>query len=70
MTNAKVSPIGKLNTADLKKIGWNFVIFAAPTLAVFFGQLAIGVHWKAAALVAALAFYQTATDFFKKLTNK
>lgn len=66
-TTQKISPVGKLNKEDLKKMGWNLVIFVAPTLGIFFAQLAIGVDWKAAMLVASLALYQTLADFFKKL---
>jgi len=68
-TTAKVSPTGKLNPEDLKKIGWNILLFAAPTLAVFFTQLSLGVHWKMALPVALLAFWSTAADFFKKLKS-
>lgn len=66
-TTAKVSPSGTLNKEDLKKIGWNLLIFVAPTLAIFFGQLALGVDWKMAFPVALLAFWQALADFFKKL---
>lgn len=69
MTTAKNSPVGKLNVADLKKIGMNLLVFGAPTLSVFFGQLAMGVDWKVAAPVAALVFYSAIADFFKKLKN-
>lgn len=66
-TTAKVSPKGMLNKEDLKKIGWNLLIFVAPTLSIFFGQLALGVDWKIALPVALLALWQALADFFKKL---
>jgi len=66
-TKQKVSPKGKLNNADLKKLGLNIIIFTAPALAVFFGQLAMGVDIKAAALVASYILYQILADLFKKL---
>jgi hypothetical protein len=66
-TTAKVSPSGMLNAEDLKKWGMNLLIFVAPTLAIFFGQLGMGVSWKLAVPVAALALWQALADFFKKL---
>jgi hypothetical protein len=48
-------------------LGRNILIFTAPALAVFFGQLAIGVNWRAAALMASFISYQLLADFFKKL---
>ena len=45
LTNAPVAPKGQLNIADLKKMGMNLVVFTAPALVVFFGQLAAGVNW-------------------------
>ena len=68
-TTQKISPVGKLNKEDLTKMGHNLVIFVAPTLAIFFTQLALGVDWRAAALVASLALYQALADFFKKLNT-
>lgn len=69
LTDKKVSPKGKLNREDLEKLFNNFLRFVAPTLAIFFAQLAIGVEWKAAGMVALLALYQALSDFFKKLNN-
>jgi hypothetical protein len=62
------SKSGEMNRADYRAWGMNFIKFVAPTLAVFFGQLALGVEWKVASLVALLAFYQSAADFFGKLS--
>jgi hypothetical protein len=50
-----------------KKFGTNLLKFSAPVFAIFFGQLAMGVEWKPAALVAIYAFYGIAADYFKKL---
>lgn len=47
----------------------NLLKFTAPALAVFFGQLAIGVDPKAALAVALLAFYGAASDLFKKINE-
>lgn len=69
-SEAKVSPKGKLNDDDLKRIAFNVLIFTAPTLVVFFGQLQMGVEPRAALLVAALALYGSLADLFKKLSNK
>lgn len=69
MTEQKVSPKGKLNVEDLKGIGINVLKFTAPALGVFFAQLAVGVDWKAATLVALLALYGLLADFFKTLNT-
>lgn len=68
-TTAKVSPSGKLNKEDLKRWGWNLLVFTAPALAIFFGQLAAGVDWKIAGGVALLAFYGALADILKKLQD-
>ena len=68
-SEAKISPKWKVNSADLKAWGINFLKFVAPTLAIFFGQLALKVEWKAAALVALLAFYQSMADILGKLSD-
>jgi hypothetical protein len=68
-TNKKVSPVGQVNSEDLKKVLRNAVVFSAPALAVFFAQLQMGVELKEAALVAALVLYGIFADFFKKLQN-
>lgn len=64
-----VAPQGLMSKADWKSYTKNFFKFIAPTLAVFFAQLALGVDIKVASLVAMLAFYQTASDFFGKLSD-
>ncbi len=51
---------------DWGKIGKNLVVFTAPSLAVFFAQLALKVEWKVAGLVALLTLYGALADFFKK----
>jgi hypothetical protein len=57
-----------LNQTDWKKLGLNVLLFTAPALAVFFGQLAAGVDWKIAGAVALLAMWGLLADFFKKLS--
>lgn len=58
------------NEEQLKKWGKNLLKFSAPTLAVFFAQLATGVEWEAAFLVALLALYGALADYFKKLSEE
>lgn len=57
----------RLNQDEFRKYLINTVRFTAPTLAVFFGQLALKVDWKAAGLVALLTLYTNLSDYFKKL---
>ena len=64
-----VAPQGLMSKADWKSYAKNFIRFVAPTLSIFFAQLALGVDSKAAALVALLAFYQSASDLFGKLND-
>ena len=45
----------------------NVAMFTAPCLAIFFGQLALGVDLKKAGLVALLALYGILADYLKKL---
>lgn len=58
---------GELNKADYKKLGMNFLKFVAPTLAIFFAQLAAGVKFEYALPLALFALYQSLSDFFSKL---
>jgi hypothetical protein len=60
---------GKLNREELKMYLQNTIRFTAPTLAVFFGQLAVKVDWRAALAVALLALYGNLSDYFKKLNQ-
>lgn len=64
-----MSPKNTLYEEDVQNIGKNLLKFTAPTLAVFFGQLAIGVDWRAALAVAILGLYGAAADVFKKYTS-
>jgi len=57
----------RLTNTQFKKWGTNLLKFTAPALAIFFGQLAIKVDFKAASLVALLALYGALADYFKKL---
>lgn len=57
----------RLTKTEYKKWVTNLVKFTAPALAVFFGQLALKVEWKAAGMVALLALYGALADYFKKL---
>lgn len=45
----------------------NLLLFTAPAIAVFFGQLASGVDIKIAGAVAILALYGLLADYFKKI---
>jgi len=57
----------KLTKNKFRSWSQNLLRFTAPALAVFFGQLALKVDYKAAALVALLALYGTLADYYKKL---
>ena len=59
-----------LNKENLNKWLMNGLKFVAPTLVIFFGQLAMGVSWKLAFPVALLAFYQSLSDYFGKLDKQ
>lgn len=61
------SKSGEMNKSDYKKWGMNLLKFTAPTLVVFFGQLAAGVKFEYALPLALLALYQSLADFFSKL---
>lgn len=56
----------KLSKAQEKKFLNNLCKFSAPAFAVFFGQLALKVPVREAGLVALLALYGLASDYFKK----
>ena len=62
----KQSKKNSLNKRDLQAWGMNFIKFVAPTLTVFFGQLAAGVPWKLALPVAGIALWQSLADLFGK----
>lgn len=47
----------------------NIYKFTAPALAVLFTQLALGVDWKAAGLVALYILYGLLADLFKKAND-
>ena len=45
----------------------NGLKFVAPTLAIFFYQMAQGVDLKASGIVAIFALYQSLSDLFNKI---
>lgn len=45
----------------------NLLRFTAPILAVLFAQLAQGVNWKTAGLVALYMLYAAISDYFSKV---
>ena len=57
----------KAKKANLIKWGKNLLIFTAPAVAAFFGQLALGVEYEPAALFALVIFWGLIADLFKKL---
>ena len=65
-----IIPAGTLSPVLLKKWGLNLLKFSAPFLAVFFGQLALGVDWRAAGLVALVTVYGALADLFGKISNE
>lgn len=58
------------NKETLKKWALNILLFTAPALAIFFGQLASGVNWKLAGSVALLALWGLLADLFRKIKNE
>lgn len=54
----------KTNKAKFAK---NLLKFTAPALAAFFGQLALGVEPRAAALFALFILYGLLSDYFSKI---
>jgi len=56
-----------MTAVEQQKFIKNLFKFTAPILAIFFGQLAIGVDWRAAAFVALYALYAALSDFFSKV---
>jgi len=57
----------KARKESLKKWGINLLKFTAPILAIFFGQLALKVDWRAAGMIALYALYAALSDLFKKI---
>ena len=57
----------KTRKIALNKWGINLLKFTAPMIAIFFGQLALGVEWKKAIPVAMIALWGALADYFKKL---
>lgn len=64
------SPKNGMSKNDWEQYGYNFLKFVAPTLGIFFAQLAVGVDWKPASMLALFALYQTISDFFTKWSEK
>lgn len=60
---------GELNKTEWKAYLLNTLKYTAPFMAVFFGQLALGVDWKIASSVALVALYANLSDYFKKLNE-
>ena len=63
------------NKEELVKQDWvaiakNVARFTMPVLAIFFSQLAMGVEFRAAALVALYAFYSLVSDVMKKWSSE
>lgn len=65
-TTVTISPANSFTKDDLRNWIDNLLKFAAPTMIVFFGQLAAGVPLEKAWPIALLAFYQSVHDFWKK----
>lgn len=60
---------GQLNKEELRAYLLNCLKFTAPGLAVFFGQLALGIDFRAALLTASLVLYGNLSDLFKKISQ-
>lgn len=63
--------INKFTLDPVQTKAWlkNLLRFTAPALAIFFAQLALGVDWKAAGLVALYSLYALISDYLKKLNS-
>lgn len=57
----------RLSNEQFSKWAKNLLKFTAPVLAIFFAQLATGVDWRAAGLIALYALYAVLSDYLKKL---
>lgn len=80
-SEAKISPKGKLNAEDLKKMGRNALIFLTPTITLYAAQLlgALNAHGvlvlsdiaPGAGVIGAFQGYliSTVLDYLKKLNN-
>jgi len=65
-----ISPANNLTFIEVQKWAKSLLWFTAPALAIFFGQLAVGVDIKVAGSVALLAFWGAAADLFKKYRDQ
>ena len=68
--NTVISPRRELIPEDYKKLVINFIKFVAPSFAIFFAQLALGVEPKLAFMVALLGFYQILSDWLSKWSGE
>lgn len=59
----------RLNEEQTRKFAKNMLMFTAPALALFFGQLASGVDIKIASGVALLALWGLLADYFSKMNK-
>lgn len=59
----------RLNEEQTRKFAKNMLMFTAPALALFFGQLSQGVEPKLAGGVALLALWGLLADYFSKLNK-
>lgn len=65
-----IIPAGTLSPILIKKWAINLLKFTAPALAVFFGQMKVGVDWRVALPVALVALWGSAADLFGKISNE
>lgn len=65
-------PLGieNMTQKDYAKFIKNLLMFTAPMLAIFFGQLATGVPFQAAFWVALIAFWGALADLFNKMQKE
>lgn len=64
-----IEKVQEMPKAEWKAWVKNIYKFSAPALGVFFAQLALGVDWKAASLVALYILYGLLADLFKKAND-
>ena len=60
---------GKFTSDQRQALIDNLLKFTAPALAVFFGQMALGINWRASGIMALYILYAGFSDYFKKVND-
>jgi hypothetical protein len=59
----------RLTPEQWHKFAINLLKFTAPVLAIFFAQLATGVDYRVAGMLALYALYALLSDYFSKMNK-